>query len=69
MQNRRFTRLTNGHSKKVRNHELSVALYTWFYNFARPHSSLEGKQTPAMAAGIIDRKLTIQDLVRELDSK
>ena len=48
---RRFTRLTNGYSKKLDNHEAAVALHFLHYNFARPHSSLGGK-TPAQAAGI-----------------
>ena len=40
MHMRRFTRLTNGHSKKVANHAHMVALYTMFYNFFRIHSKL-----------------------------
>jgi len=50
MHMRRFTRLTNGHSKKVANHAHMVALYTLFYNFIRSHGKL--RMTPAMAAGI-----------------
>jgi hypothetical protein len=46
---RRFTRLTNGFSKKVENHMASVALYTMFYNFGRIHKTL--CVTPAMEAG------------------
>jgi hypothetical protein len=37
----RFTRLTNGHRKKVANHAHMVALYTMFYNFMRTHSKLQ----------------------------
>ncbi len=53
---RRFTRLTNGFSKKIENHAAAVALHFQFYNFARPHKSLKNPypRTPAMAAGISD---------------
>jgi IS1 family transposase len=47
---RRFTRLTNGFSKKLENHCAAIALHVAFYNFARIHSSL--RVTPAMAAGV-----------------
>ena len=47
---RRFTRLTNGFSKKVENHRHMVALYFLHYNFCRMHKTL--RMTPAMAAGI-----------------
>ena len=50
---RRFTRLTNGFSKKWENHWAAVALWFTFYNFCRVHKSL--RVTPAMAAGITDR--------------
>jgi hypothetical protein len=49
---RRFTRLTNGFSKKVENLAHSVSLHFMYYNFARPHQSLGKRVTPAMAAGI-----------------
>ena len=48
---RRFTRLTNGFSKKVENHAHAVSLHFMHYNFARRHQTLKGA-TPAMAAGI-----------------
>jgi len=50
MQIRRFTRLTNAHSKKLKNHGAAVALHFAHYNFVRIHSSL--RCTPAMAAGL-----------------
>lgn len=52
---RRFTRLTNGFSKKIENHAHAVSLHFMYYNFARPHQTLTKKYgvptTPAMAAG------------------
>ena len=62
MSMRRFTRLTNAFSKKVENHAYAVALYTVWYNFIRPHSSLKG-QTPAQAAGLAETRLTMRQLV------
>ena len=62
---RRFTRLTNGHSKKVANHAHMVALYTMYYNFIRTHSKL--KMTPAMQAGIADTFLTFADVLARID--
>src|SRR5277367_4328227 len=50
MSMRRFTRLTNGFSKKLENHAANVALYFMYYNFAKVHMTL--KKTPAMASGI-----------------
>lgn len=55
MSMRRFTRLTNGFSKKLENHIHMLALYFLHYNFCRQHKSLEGL-SPAMAAGI-DKEL------------
>jgi hypothetical protein len=66
MQNRRFTRLTNGFSKKLDNHIHALALYFAFYNFCRIHKSL--RVTPAMAAGITDRLWTLEDIVTKIDS-
>ncbi len=57
---RRFTRLTNGHSKKIENHGHQVALYFFHYNFCRVHSSL--RVTPAMEAGLTDHVWTLEEL-------
>lgn len=64
-QNRRFTRLTAGHSKKIENHIHHLAIYFVFYNFARVHSSI--RTSPAMAAGIDNRLWEIEDIVRLAD--
>jgi IS1 family transposase len=61
MGNRRFTRLTNAHSKKIENHVASVALHFAHYNFARVHSTL--RCTPAMAAGIATTVWSLGELV------
>ena len=66
MSMRRFTRLTNGFSKKFSNLEAAVALNFAYYNFCRPHASLGGK-TPAQAAGVCRHRLTVDDLVSLLD--
>jgi IS1 family transposase len=66
MSMRRFTRLTNGHSKKVENHAAAVAVHFCHYNFCRPHMSLGRGVTPAMAAGIETRKLELADLIAML---
>lgn len=61
MSMRRFTRLTNGFSKKAENHAHAVALHFWYYNFARIHKTI--KMTPAMKAGVTDRLFDLGDLV------
>jgi hypothetical protein len=62
MQNRRFTRLTNGFSKKFENHCHMLAMTMVYYNFCRKHLSLKG-QTPAMAAGLTDYRWTAADML------
>jgi len=61
MQMRRFTRLTNAHSKKVEFHEHSLAIFFMFYNFCRVHSTM--KTTPAVASGLTDRVWTPEELL------
>jgi IS1 family transposase len=61
---RRFTRLTNGFSKKVENHGHQVALYFFHYNFCRVHSTL--RVTPAMEAGLTDHVWSLEELVAVL---
>jgi len=65
MSMRRFTRLTNGHSKKVENHEHALALHYVHYNFARAQKALGG--TPAMAAGLASRPWSVEQIVALLD--
>jgi IS1 family transposase len=61
MANRRYTRLTNGFSKRLRNHEAAVALYVVHYNLCRVHETL--RTTPAMALGITDHIWSIAELI------
>lgn len=67
MSMRRFTRLTNGFSKKVENLHWAVALHFMHYNFCRIHTSL--KVTPAMEAGVSDHLWSIEDVVELLENK
>lgn len=67
---RRFTRLTNGFSKKAENLEHAVSQHFMHYNFARIHKSL--RVTPAMAAHISDHVWSIEEicnLVAEPEAK
>ena len=58
---RRFTRLTNGFSKKWENHAAMIMLWFAFYNFCRVHSSI--RVTPAMEAGITDHIWELSELL------
>ena len=60
MQMRRFTRLTNGFSKKLENLKAATALHFYHYNFMRIHSSL--RVTPAMEAKVTKRLWEWEDL-------
>jgi cell fate regulator YaaT (PSP1 superfamily) len=61
MSMRRFTRLTNGFSKKVENHRAAVALHFAHYNFVRVHRTL--RVTPAMEARVSNRLWSLEELV------
>ena len=61
MQMRRFTRLTNAFSKRVENLRAATALHYCHYNFVRRHGSI--KTAPAVAAGLADRAMTLEELV------
>jgi IS1 family transposase len=67
MASRRFTRLTNGFSKKLQNHAAAVSLYVAHYNLCRVHETLTenaGRQTtPAMALGLTDHIWSIGELL------
>jgi len=67
MSMRRFTRLTNGHSKKIENHCHAIALHFMHYNFCRKHITLKG-QSPAVAAGVADKVWSIDDLLAMFDA-
>jgi hypothetical protein len=60
MHRRRFTRLTNAHSKKIQNHQHAFALHSVFYNFAKVNQAI--RVTPAMEAGIADDIWTIEEI-------
>jgi IS1 family transposase len=63
---RRFTRLTNGFSKKLANLLAAVSLHFMHYNFCRVHKTLNGK-TPAMAAGVAGHVWSVEEVVALLD--
>jgi IS1 family transposase len=65
MGNRRFTRLTNGFSKKFENHCYALAIQFTHYNFCRMHKTL--RCSPAMAAGIAKTLWNVEDLVALAD--
>src|SRR5205085_9891265 len=61
MASRRFTRLTNGFSKKIENHAAAVSLYVAHYNLCRVHETI--RVTPAMALGLTDHPWSIAELI------
>jgi hypothetical protein len=63
---RRFTRLTNGFSKKIQNPAAMVAIHAVYYNFARIHKTL--RITPAMAAGLSNHIWSLEEIVLMADS-
>ena len=60
MSMRRFTRLTNGFSKKVENHIHAISLHFMYYNFARIHKTL--RVTPAMEAGVSSHVWSLEEI-------
>ena len=66
MSMRRFTRLTNGFSKKVENLGHAIALHFMFYNYARIHQSL--RVTPAMEAGLSDHVWSLEEIASLSDA-
>jgi hypothetical protein len=63
---RRYTRLSNGFSRKLEKHEAAVALNYFAYNFIRIHRTL--RTSPAMAAGAISKLWEVSDLVALLEA-
>ncbi len=66
MSMRRYTRLTNGFSKKVENHAAAVSLHFMHYNFCRVHKTLG--TTPAVAAGVSDHIWKLGEIIALLDA-
>jgi IS1 family transposase len=64
---RRYTRLSNGFSRKIENHAAAIALNYFAYNFIKIHRTL--RVTPAMAAGVTDRLWDASDLVGLLEAE
>jgi hypothetical protein len=64
---RRYTRLSNGFSRKIQNHAAAVALNYFAYNFIKIHRTL--RVSPAMAAGVTDRLWEVSDLVALWESE
>jgi hypothetical protein len=67
MGNRRFTRLTNAHSKKAENHEHAFALFAMHYNFVKVHSTI--RCTSAMQAGVTDHVWEFSEVIALLDGQ
>lgn len=58
---RRYTRLSNGFSRKLRNHAAATALNYFAYNFIHIHGTI--RMSPAMASGVTDKLWDVKDLV------
>lgn len=63
MHNRRFTRLTNAHSKSQAHHAAMISLFVAWYNYCRPNMALGKKVSPAMAAKLTEKVWTIKELL------
>jgi len=66
MHMRRFTRLTNGFSKKLENHMHAISLHFMYYNFCKIHKTL--RVTPAMEAKIDDHVWSLDEVVMMADT-
>lgn len=62
---RRFTRLTNGHSKKYASHVYALAIFFFVHNFIKRNPTI--KSTPAMASKLTDRQWTFEDIVKRVE--
>lgn len=67
MHMRRFTRLTNGFSKKLENHIAVVSLHFFYYNFVKTHGTI--RMTPAMAAGVVSSPMEVSDIVKLMEER
>ena len=65
MRMRRFTRLTNAFSKKLVKLEYAINIHYMVYHFVTVHTTL--KTTPALKAGVADKKWTQEDVVNVID--
>jgi len=63
MKLRRFTRLTNGFSRKLENHAAALGLYFAHYNWVQKHGA--HKTTPAVASGVAEKPWTVRELIDE----
>jgi hypothetical protein len=58
---RRYTRRSNGFSRKIENHMAAMGISYFAYNFIKIHTTL--RVMPAMAAGVTSRLFDVSDLV------
>ena len=64
-----LARKTPGHARRRRTLAEQLELFRCYCNFMRPHSSLPGKRTPAMQAGLIGRRLRFRDILAFRDER
>ena len=62
---RRYTRRTNGHSKRYSKHVKMLAIYYMHYNFVRIHQTLG--TTPAVQSGLSEDPWSLEDLIGLID--
>lgn len=61
MQNKRYARLTNAHSKAITFHRWALAMQIVFYNWVRPNAGV--KMTPAQASKLTEYRMTVKDML------